>query len=81
MEDEVVVRLKARVFSADPVHHADELPQAVRASDLPVTDLVLFRVQVLFLSGYQRTVLAELVGGPVDPVAGSQRRGQSYNFV
>src|SRR5258708_11646769 len=61
---------------ADLVHERDQLPQAVRAVSIPGADLIFLRVEILLRPRVLGAALAELEGGPVDAVIGSQRRGQ-----
>src|SRR5437879_8787904 len=59
MESEAPVMVKRRVLATDPVHNANYLAQALGLGQLPVLDLILLGVEVLFTAGLARTTLAQ----------------------
>jgi hypothetical protein len=76
MKAQTPVALERRVFPADPVHPADDVPQAVASINIPGFDLVLFRIQVLFTAEFFDLIFAEFKGRTVNAVACSQSSSQ-----
>src|ERR1700692_4275566 len=68
MEFQAAVALQRRVVAADAVHARDEVAQAVRTLQVPVTQLVLLRIKIIFAAGVARRMLHELKCRAVYPV-------------
>ena len=75
-EAQSVVALQRRVLAPSRVETCDEVGKAVGPREVPVTQLVLFRIEVFLRAGLTRLVLQELVGRSVEAVVRGQRRGE-----
>src|SRR5207248_922698 len=64
----------------DAVDARDEILQTVRRIEIPVPDLVLLRIEVLFATLFARPVFDKLECRPIDPVTGAERRGQQVPY-
>ena len=69
-----VIRLQRRILAADAVDRRDEILDVVRVLPIPVTILVLLRVQIFLAAGH-RPALAQFESA-VDAVGRAERRRQ-----
>src|SRR5215467_3093256 len=76
MEVQAPIALESRILSTDAIYVADKFPQTVRSFKIPLPDLILLRMQILFASRFTRNVLTEFESRTVNPITGSQRRRQ-----
>src|SRR5262245_25426085 len=76
MEVQAPIALESRILTTDAIYVADKLPQTVRSFKIPLPDLILLRMQILFASRFTRNVLTEFESRAVNPITGSQRRRQ-----
>src|SRR3569833_1760586 len=76
MKAQAPIVLERTVFAADAIDTRDEVPEAVGSRDVPVTQLIFFRAEILFAARLAWAVLGELEGGAVDAVARAERRGE-----
>src|SRR5215475_4763781 len=62
------VAVQGWILTADAVDTGDEVFEAVRSSDVPFLNFVLFRVQIFLAAGLTGAILAELEGGARDTI-------------
>src|ERR1700733_961938 len=77
MEGERTIAVEGGIVAADSVDKGDQRGEAVARGAVPLTDFVLFTVEILFAPRLCGSAFAELKGGPIDAVIGPERRGEN----
>src|SRR5678815_2782434 len=68
--------MQGRIFAANLVRPGYQFSQARRIVQIPVADLILLRIEVLFAALTHREVFAQFEGGAVNSIVGTQSGGQ-----
>src|SRR5262249_9591507 len=76
VEAQMSVGMEGWILAADLVHAGDQLPEAIGPIEIPMLDLELLRVGVLFFAWRQWPIVAQLEGRAIDTVAWAKRRRQ-----
>src|SRR5471030_246061 len=74
MEFERPVLLQGRIFTTDAVHRRNQIAQTFGLIYIPVPELVLFRIQILFVSRMHWTRLKQLERRAVNSIVRAKRR-------
>src|SRR5919106_5540662 len=64
---QICVTLQRWILPSDQIHPGNELLEAVGSIEIPVSDFVFLRIEILFTAHLTRTILTQLKGWPIDP--------------
>src|SRR4029079_16460066 len=71
MKTQAPIAVQGRILTPDVIHAADKFTKTVRSIEVPLLDLVFFRVQVLLASRFAGQMLSELERRAVNPITGT----------
>ena len=71
VKTQAAITMERRICRANLVHPRDKPAQAIGRIDVPILDLVFFRIQIFLAAGLTRRVDAELERRAIDPVVGA----------
>src|SRR5260370_28695946 len=77
VESKIGIAMQGGTLSADPVAARNQVLQALRTTHVPLFQLVLLRIQILFAPLLQWRVFAKLEGGTVDSIVCTESGGKN----
>src|SRR5215813_468344 len=80
MEVQALIALEGWILPPAPIHPRDKLLQAMTLLQVPIADLVLFRIEIFLTAFGTRAILAEFKGWTIDAIGGAKRGSQHHAY-
>src|SRR5712691_2716083 len=80
MEVQALIALEGWILMPDPIHPRHKLLQAMTLLQVPIAELVFFRIEIFLTAFGARALLAEFEGWAIDAIGGTERGSEHQAY-